>query len=48
VELAAAGLIRLQSLPTTTVRLDEVPDILLGERTPSGLKVLVDVGGSGG
>jgi L-iditol 2-dehydrogenase len=47
VELAAAGLIRLESLPTTTVALEEVPDILLGERTPPGLKVLVDVGGSG-
>jgi L-iditol 2-dehydrogenase len=46
VELASAGRIRLQSLPTATVALDEVPGILLGERTAPALKVIVDVGGS--
>lgn len=46
VELAASGRIRLQSLPTTTVALEQVPDILLGERAAPGLKVIVDVGRS--
>jgi L-iditol 2-dehydrogenase len=45
-ELVAAGLIRLDSLPRTTVGLEEVPGILLGERTAPGLKVIVDVGGA--
>jgi L-iditol 2-dehydrogenase len=44
-ELAASGRIRLENLPTSTVALDEVPGILLGERTAPGLKVIVDVGG---
>ena len=47
IELAAAGRIRLDRLPTTAVALDEVPEILLGERAAPGLKVVVDVGGSG-
>jgi L-iditol 2-dehydrogenase len=46
VELAASGRIRLDALPRTTVALDEVPGILLGERTAPGLKVIVDVGGN--
>ena len=45
VELASSGRIALDRLPTATVGLDEVPDILLGERTEPGLKVVVDVGG---
>jgi L-iditol 2-dehydrogenase len=44
-ELTASGRIRLENLPTSTVALDEVPGILLGERTAPGLKVIVDVGG---
>ena len=47
IELAAAGRIRLDRLPTTAVALDEVPEILLGERAAPGLKVVVEVGGSG-
>jgi L-iditol 2-dehydrogenase len=45
VELASDGRIRLESLPRTTIFLDEVPGILVGERTEPGLKVIVDVGG---
>jgi L-iditol 2-dehydrogenase len=44
-ELAGSGRIRLEKLPISTVALDEVPGILLGERTAPGLKVIVDVGG---
>lgn len=43
VELASSGRIALDRLPTATVGLDEVPQILLGERTEPGLKVIVDV-----
>jgi L-iditol 2-dehydrogenase len=46
VDLVTAGRIRLDALPRTTVRLDDVPAILLGERTAPALKVIVDVGGS--
>ena len=45
IELASPGRIPLGRLPTATVRLEEVPEILLGERTEPGLKVVVDVGG---
>jgi L-iditol 2-dehydrogenase len=45
VELASSGRIPLDRLPTATVRLDEVPEILLGERNQPGLKVIVDIGG---
>jgi L-iditol 2-dehydrogenase len=45
VELASSGRIGLDRLPTATVGLDEVPEILLGERTEPGLKIIVDVGG---
>jgi L-iditol 2-dehydrogenase len=45
IELASSGRIPFDRLPTATVRLDEVPEILLGERTEPGLKVIVDVGG---
>jgi L-iditol 2-dehydrogenase len=45
VELASSGRIALDRLPTATVRLDDVPEILLGERTEPGLKIIVDVGG---
>jgi L-iditol 2-dehydrogenase len=45
VELASEGRIRLESLPRTTVSLPEVPEILAGDRTEPGLKVIVDVGG---
>ncbi|HZB34949.1 MAG TPA: alcohol dehydrogenase catalytic domain-containing protein [Gaiellaceae bacterium] len=48
VELVAGGRIQLDRLPRTTVSLDEVPKILLGERTAPGLKVTVDVGGASG
>lgn len=46
VELVSSGRIRLDRLPATTVPLEQVPDILLGERSTPGLKVLVDVGRS--
>lgn len=45
VELVAGGRIPLDRLPMTTVSLDEVPKLLLGERTAPGLKVIVDVEG---
>jgi threonine dehydrogenase-like Zn-dependent dehydrogenase len=45
VELASSGRIALDRLPTATVGLDEVPEILLGERTAPGLKIIVDIGG---
>ena len=45
VELVAAGRIRLDRLPRTTVDLAEVPRILLDKRSTPGFKVLVDVGG---
>jgi L-iditol 2-dehydrogenase len=48
VALAAEGRIRLESLPTTTVTLEEVPELLLGGRAAPALKVIVDVGGTGG
>jgi L-iditol 2-dehydrogenase len=44
VELASSGRIALDRLPTATVGLDEVPEILLGERSEPGLKIIVDVG----
>jgi L-iditol 2-dehydrogenase len=44
VELASSGQIALDRLPTATVGLDEVPEILLGERSEPGLKIIVDVG----
>ena len=44
VELASSGRIALDRLPTATVGLDEVPEILLGERSEPGLKVIVDAG----
>jgi hypothetical protein len=40
--------VRLDSLPTATVPLADVPEILLGERSTPGLKVIVDVGRSSG
>ena len=43
-ELASSGRVLLHSLPTATVTLEEVPKILLGERSAPGLKVIVDVG----
>jgi L-iditol 2-dehydrogenase len=46
VDLVSSGRIRLDNLPATTVPLEEVPDILLGERATPGLKVLVEVGRS--
>jgi L-iditol 2-dehydrogenase len=46
VALVASRGVSLESLPTATVPLDEVPEILLGERSAPGLKVLVDVGRS--
>jgi L-iditol 2-dehydrogenase len=46
VELVSAGRIPLERLPTTTVSLVEVPQLLLGERTAPGLKVIVNVGGA--
>jgi L-iditol 2-dehydrogenase len=48
VELVSSGQVRLDSLPTATVPLDDVPEILLGERSAPGLKVIVDVGRSSG
>lgn len=45
VELASDGRIRLESLPRTTVSLAEVPEILVGDRSEPGLKVIVDLGG---
>jgi L-iditol 2-dehydrogenase len=45
VELVAAGRIRLDRLPRTTVGLADVPRILLDKRSTSGFKVIVDVGG---
>jgi L-iditol 2-dehydrogenase len=47
VALAAEGRIRLEGLPTTTVTLEEVPELLLGRRAAPALKVIVDVGGTG-
>jgi L-iditol 2-dehydrogenase len=44
VELASSGRIALDRLPTATVGLDEVPEILLGERSEPALKIIVDVG----
>jgi hypothetical protein len=44
-ELAAAGRIRLDRLPRTTVGLADVPRILLDKQSTSGFKVIVDVGG---
>lgn len=44
VELASSGRIALDRLPTATVGLDEVPEILLGERSEPGLKIIVDAG----
>jgi L-iditol 2-dehydrogenase len=46
VDLVATGRIRLDTLPRTTVQLDDVPGILVGERTVPALKVIVDVAGS--
>lgn len=46
VELVSSGRIRLDRLPSTTVALAEVPQLLLGERTAPGLKVIVNVGGT--
>ena len=46
VALASSGQVRLEQLPRATVSLDEVPDILLGERSTPALKVIVDVGRS--
>jgi L-iditol 2-dehydrogenase len=48
VELVSSGRVRLESLPTATVPLDDVPEILAGERSPPGLKVIVEVGGRRG
>jgi L-iditol 2-dehydrogenase len=48
VELVSSGRVRLESLPTATVPLDDVPEILAGERTAPGLKVIVEVGGRRG
>ena len=45
-ELVASGRIRLDRFPTATVQLADVPQILLGERTTPGLKVIVDLGRS--
>jgi len=45
IELASSGGIPFNRLPTATVRLDEVPEILLGERSEPGLKVIVDIEG---
>jgi NADPH2:quinone reductase len=47
VELVSGRRIRLESLPRTTVTLDDVPEILLGERNAPGLKVIVEIGGTG-
>jgi L-iditol 2-dehydrogenase len=46
VELVSSGELPLEDLPRATVSLDEVPDILLGERTAPALKFIVDVGRS--
>jgi L-iditol 2-dehydrogenase len=46
VELVASGRVPLDRLPSTTVPLEEVPRLLLGERTAPGLKVIVNVGGT--
>jgi L-iditol 2-dehydrogenase len=46
VELVSSGELPLEELPRATVPLEEVPDILLGERTVPALKVIVDVGRS--
>jgi L-iditol 2-dehydrogenase len=48
VELVSSGRVRLESLPTATVPLDDVPEILAGERSAPGLKVIVEVGGRRG
>jgi L-iditol 2-dehydrogenase len=45
VELASSGRVPLDRLPSTTVALAEVPQLLLGERS-AALKVIVKVGGA--
>ena len=44
-ELVAAGAIDVARLPRARVSLEEVPDVLVGERDPRELKVIVDVDG---
>jgi L-iditol 2-dehydrogenase len=46
IELTSTGKVPLDQLPRATVALDEVPGILLGERSAPALKVIVDVGRS--
>jgi L-iditol 2-dehydrogenase len=46
VELVSSGRVPLDRLPSTTVGLGDVPQLLLGERTAPGLKVIVNVGGT--
>jgi L-iditol 2-dehydrogenase len=40
-QLVSFGFVPLERLPTTTVSLDELPDVLRGERKNSSMKVLV-------
>jgi L-iditol 2-dehydrogenase len=45
VELVSGGRVPLARLPTMTIPLDEAPAVLVGERSTSTLKVIVDVEG---
>ena len=44
-ELAAVGAVELDRLPRTSIGLDDVPAVLLGERDPRELKAVVRVRG---